>query len=182
MDSAFKQIEVVEQEIERMIKLYPKRKIYLYNSFMMFGEDASKFGDYDLRLWRHHVRELLQRVAEPLSRKEDREMGTDAEALIAFSTASLAAPLTHDGTMAFATLFENVYGKAKMHEMFDHADEMYHESYKNAGKELVSIAKRGTSKARNYPTDEYIAKKANEDFRAGNTTMLPDVFQLTMEP
>ena len=151
-------IEIVGEEIGKAQKRWPARADCIYESFMMFSDDSTIFQEYDLQLWRHHVREMLDRVGNPPSKKELREIGTTAEVIVAFSKASLDAPINYDGTMAFAKLFKEVFGAAVFDKYYQKQmdGQPGYESYQGAIDELILFAKKKASRPRKFPTDEQV--------------------------
>lgn len=164
----FRMIEITEEEIELAMQQFPQRAEWIYNSFMMFQNEAGSFSNYDLQLWRFHCRELLERVGNPPSKKEQRELGTRAMAMVAFVEASLIAPLNEDGTMAYAKLFGVLYGEVKLHEFFENVDlRKISGSYAGAVDEMIGWTLKRMSKPFAYPTQEYLDEKRNETLSRG---------------
>lgn len=147
LDRIFGHMEIAEREITRGTELYRQYANKIWDAFMMLQPD-DYMSRLDNQIYRAHCRELIDRIGHGAS-KDTMELGTDAEALIAFSEASLAAPLTSDGTYAFLRLFRKVMGKDVFHGEGLRDDEFIeHESYNGALDELISLAKRKCSRKR----------------------------------
>jgi len=149
----FKMMEVTEEEISAAMERYPDRAGYIWNSFGMFGEDVNLFSSYSIELWRYHCRELLDRLGNPQSRKEDRELGTIAEVMIGICEASLVQPLTTDATYAYAKIFKQVFGERTLNKLLEQSGTEFYESYSGAVDELIDWARKKASKPRKYPTE-----------------------------
>lgn len=102
----FDLIEIAEQEIRCFKQAYRNRARALEHSFgLLMPPDG--FTLLDPRVYRHHARELLQRVVD----RGDVNAATEAEVMLALSTASLQAPLDATHSALYEMLFCNVMGK-----------------------------------------------------------------------
>lgn len=169
-------IETVEQEINKAMKRHPKRAEFIWNSFALFGNEAERFLSHDMgeSCWRTHVREILDRIGNPPSRKEERDLGTLAEALIVFSECSLKAPLIEDATYAFAWLFQHVFGKDRLRQIWNNegmpgGEIEFYESWKGARDELIGEVRRKLSRDYHFPTQEEVDARRAEDLEQGNS-------------
>jgi hypothetical protein len=143
-------IAVVENEIEKAQKKYPDRASFIYRSFMMFSDESDFFVGYDIRVWKAHVREILDRIGANVSTKEQRELGTDASALIAISRCADAAPLTRSAMLAMATLYGRILGEAAFKRIWKEGDD-FKEDYPGESAEIIWQAKKTTSRKRVFP-------------------------------
>lgn len=133
---AFEQMEVVEEELKSFVHRYPDKSTALQKTFSslrwMLNTAAPE------PVYRHHVRELLQRVVDG----ERLDQGTRAEALMAFHDTSLKAPLTSEASIVALTLFREIYG-----EVPSVTDHDLREPWPGAGDELLfGLLKRLTQK------------------------------------
>lgn len=142
---------VVEEEIAKAKKRWPEKAELLNEAFMMFANIEEKRPFYELMsLFPYHVREILERVVNRPSRKELRNLGTNAQAIAAFYYVTMKTPVTDDAGMAYYTLMRDTVGDDM--EMLQHAGfERVHESYPGAIQELITEAKKKTSVDRVYP-------------------------------
>lgn len=76
----------------------------------MNGLFPGVFLKYPIDVYRHHARELVDRmvVARDAKRDPDLELGTRAEVLLACMNSSLNAPLTREATAVYETLFSEI--------------------------------------------------------------------------
>jgi len=162
----FDMMEVAEDEIDKAMRRHPDRAGHIFNAFKLFGNEAAHFYDFDLRLWRAHVVEILERVAKPKTTKLERELGTNAQACLVFYHCSMKTPLTSDATYAYYQVGTGIMGQyfGKCFDSIPDLDRV-HESYPGAVQELIDEARLKTSVARHFPTDEEVAKRPVPDFR-----------------
>lgn len=133
---AFDLMAVAEEEIERAKRLHPEKAEALHASFgILYPGDLARYGSD--RLYRAHARELLDRVA----RGADLEPGTDAECLVAFSFASLRAPLSASATAAMERVFATVFPEER-------GERAGREGYPGEVDEILSGLRRKISKVR----------------------------------
>jgi hypothetical protein len=133
---AFDCMGVAEKEIARAKRAHPKRADAIHGAFrILYPGMLSEFRNE--RLYRHHVQELLDRVA----RDEDLKPGTTAECLASLSKTSLVAPLRADPTNLAYRLFQQVLGRSI-------AGETIRESFPGALDELEQDMRRKLSSER----------------------------------
>lgn len=99
--SIFSAMEVADEEIERAMNMYPDARYLIYGSFLTIRPHF----EMPERLYRMHMRELLERVAtgQPL------EPGTSAEILTAMHGAAGIIPLHNEPSALFAILFRELF-------------------------------------------------------------------------
>lgn len=101
--SLFEQMAVAEEEIEQAKARWPEHSERLHACFTLLQPSALLRGK-DLDVYRHHCRELLERVA----RGADTRPGTIAEVLCGLMGAATRAPLTTDAGGFAEVLFQQV--------------------------------------------------------------------------
>ncbi len=95
---------VAEEEIAAAMRKGRRGRVRVWNSFGLLCPTANMV-DLDDAVYRHHVRELLDRVA----REEDTRPGTRAEVLCAISGATLASRLDRDVELLALTIADEVF-------------------------------------------------------------------------
>lgn len=100
----FRRMEIAEREIARAKEEFPLLATQIHESFRALcpTEPLRRLSD---KVYRHHCRELLERVASG----RDLRPGTDAELVAVISEASLAAPPDRATTYLYWQLFERVF-------------------------------------------------------------------------
>lgn len=92
----------------------------------MLLKPGEAFDSVDVRVYRHHVGELITRfeLADEGERTDvcRLDRATLAEVLVGLMHASLVAPLTRDGSMLYHYCFEEIFGKAIARDVFDGYD------------------------------------------------------------
>ena len=136
VEDVFRYAAIADEEIERMCvgrKMHEKK--LLLDSFLKLRPPRLFFGK-DVRVYRHHCRELLGRVLSkfllPLN------LGTDAEVMLALSETLLAAPLQQDAAALYSRLYQKIFGDLDLR--YDIA-----ESYQGAADELLSTMRTKVS-------------------------------------
>lgn len=130
---AFECMEVAEEEIAVAKLRWPERAEALHGSFFIVRPTRG-MGDFARKLYRHHCKELLGRVAGGQIGKA-LNLGTEAEVLVALHHTSLAVMLRSDALFVFERIFHSVFGLS----FFE--DEL-RESWDGAGDELLSEMRR----------------------------------------
>lgn len=111
--SLFRCMDIAEEEIT---KVWPRdangkptdpSPITLAPSLFRACLPPQDFVDKHEGLYRHHVRELVQRSK---TKSASYAVATEAEVLVGILAASQLAPLTHDGMVLAEPLFESVMG------------------------------------------------------------------------
>ena len=100
VQNTFKFIEIAEQEIERAQRRHPEQASQLHRTFSFIRPDH--FINYHPTIYRHHCRELLERIATGA----DTRPGTLAEAAIAIMQVTLATPVQRDVAILYGRLFK----------------------------------------------------------------------------
>ncbi|MGI9296071.1 MAG: hypothetical protein ACR2PS_18965 [Pseudomonadales bacterium] len=124
---AFVQMKMVEEELKCFIGRHPEKSMALQNTFCAMRWILGAVVPDPV--YRHHVRELLQRVVDG----HRLDTGTRAEALMAFHDASLKAPLNTEAMIVAHRLFKEVYG-----DVPSVIDDELREPWPGAGDELLS--------------------------------------------
>ena len=109
---AFAALDIATEEIARFERAHGKGRRISAALFKATCPSPFFNGGYHEQVFRHHVRELLERAL----RGEQMHLGTDAEALLAMREASLASPLNRDGEAVFHHLFRTVMGERAYRE------------------------------------------------------------------
>lgn len=152
----FGMMEICEEEIARMKKIHPLQSDIIDNCFIMFAEEEDRDPFWDMPLlFRYHVREILERAVNLPSRKEERCLGTDAQAIVAFYQLTLRTPVTQDAALAYFKLVQRTIMtdddeiREKLTERFEkyiaNSFDGTYESYLGAVDEAIYKAKRVTS-------------------------------------
>lgn len=108
------------------------------NAFPLLMPGALGESGYDDALYRHHCREILQRVL----RKKDTRPGTEAECLVALSEASLKAPLERDHALVAFRIAASIFPR-QANTFFDPKQK---ESYAGACAEILLRLRKGLAK------------------------------------
>jgi len=129
----FSLAEIAEKEIEAAMLRYPDSAELIWNQFGLLMPQEH-FYSRITALYRHHCRELLDRVAA----KEPLDVGTVAEVLCTVVDASYKAPLTYDAAILYYRLFKQILPNTDCQpidrESFDGAvDIMYNGMAKRIG-------------------------------------------------
>ena len=103
VQNTFKFIEIAEEEIERAQHRHPEQASQLYRTFSFIRPDH--FITYHPTIYRHHCRELLERIAAGA----DTRPGTLAEAAIAIMQVTLATPVQRDVAILYGRLFKRFF-------------------------------------------------------------------------
>ena len=101
--NTFKFIEVAEEEIARAQHRYPEQAAHLHRTFSFLRPDH--FINYHPTIYRHHCRELLERIAAGA----DTRPGTLAEAAIAIMQVTLATPVQRDVAILYGRIFKRFF-------------------------------------------------------------------------
>ena len=101
----FNCIEIAENEIAAFKRRYPTRRADLYNAFKHL-QPPSYMLDKDTRIYKAHVRELLERIAK----RDSDPRATRAEILLALSELSFRTPIRREAANAAAILFREIFG------------------------------------------------------------------------
>ena len=99
----FEFIKVAEEEIERAQRRHPEQAAELHRTFGFLRPDH--FITYHPTIYRHHCRELLERIATGA----DTRAGTLAEAAIAIMQVTLATPIKRDVTILYGRLLKRFF-------------------------------------------------------------------------
>lgn len=104
----FDLMKIAEEEILAAKRACP-RKAKTIDTAFRYAQPFALVG-YGDELYRAHVREIISRLkmGEPLS------PGTDAEVLVAFSLASLQAPLASEFAHAMSTVFARCFPGSRL--------------------------------------------------------------------
>lgn len=131
VQGAFAQMEIAEEEISDFMTRYPRQKDAINACFFplrwVLDTEAPE------PVFRHHVRELLQRVVDETSLSP----GTVAEVLMMLHRTSLAAPLGAQSAALYVELFESVFG-----DTLGESDVVIQEPWSGASQELLYDARR----------------------------------------
>ena len=104
VEHVFAAMDVAEQEIEAAKGRYPRLADRINQSFRYLSPTAV-LEKTSLDVYRHHAREILERVAGG----QKLAPGTDAELLAAMSGISQAAPPSRELTLLYMKLFRELY-------------------------------------------------------------------------
>lgn len=96
---------VADQEIKDTGVKNKKEADTLNTAFPALRPRRMFFGK-DMKVYRHHCKELIRRVL----RGESLEPATEAEVMLALSAMSLEAPLQQDPAALYSRLFQRVFG------------------------------------------------------------------------
>lgn len=122
----FEFMEEAELVIDEMKKRYPLYTQLIHDSFHALTPDHSLIIKHNKELYRHHCREIIERIVKGESLKA----ATKAEICVALCDMSLIASLNNDATLLYVRLMEEIFG-----QKFDGKCPVY-ESYKGAADEL----------------------------------------------
>ncbi len=137
LGGVFDRMEIAEEEIERAKSRWPERRDEIHGAFHLLVP-TTVLGEAPDLLYRRHVREVLERVAEA----RDPDRATDSECLAALRATSLVAPLRHDAFVAYARLFSKLFPEEARRLG---ADLSGTESYSGAVEELLEGLRRKLS-------------------------------------
>jgi hypothetical protein len=136
LSSIFESMEWAETEIAAAEIRHPDRAALVHSCFLPLQPSPVISTLMNERIYRAHVRELLDRVAEGKALTP----ATYAELCILFSAASLAAPLNQDGTAAYNYCFKKAFGEDVAEKYGFSLD--VRPSHKDAIAEMLTIAAR----------------------------------------
>lgn len=100
---SFEFIEIAEEEIARAQHRHPEQSQQLHRTFGFLRPD--RFINYHPTVYRHHCRELLERIATGA----DTRPGTLAEAAIAIAQVTLATPVRRDVSILYGRIFKRFF-------------------------------------------------------------------------
>jgi len=129
---AFELIAIAEQVIDEYKGKHPE-----VNNLFSALRPESDFGSMVDEVYEHHCHELIKRFIAG----QKLEDGTDAEVMMVLSNTSIVAPLNLDGSLAYARIFDKIYG-TKNEAGFGK------ESYAGAIDEMIGEMKRKLRKKR----------------------------------
>ncbi len=112
VNSTFRRMDIAEQEIAAAQKHTPRCKVLINGVFQLACPSMVLHNKSD-DLYRHHVRELIDRVIAG----DDTRPGTRAEVLASMVDTSLDSPLNRAGQAVYEHLFAELYGTAKLKEL-----------------------------------------------------------------
>ncbi len=137
--STLELMDIAEQEIADFQKCYPEYKDEIWNAFSHlcwhFGSDVNE------KIYRHHARELLQRIVDG----KDLNPGTKAEILNLILDCSISQPLQIRVTALAEQIFKEIFGN-----VFDSVEQapFISEPWENSSLEILSELRQKLSRKR----------------------------------
>lgn len=134
--STFQLIDIADEEITASKRRHPKR-VDEINAVFAHLFPPARFKELDPRVYRHHVRELVERAAgaDDHGSATPMTLATAAEVLVTLMEQSLRAPLAQQYAALYETLFLQVMG-AKV------PGEPVREPWPGASAELLAALRR----------------------------------------
>ena len=129
LDGIFRAMEIAEEEIAAARRRHPEKAAILWDCFMLLNRPPL-FRNLHPAIYRHHCRELLERVVAG----EDTRYATDAELLVALCRASLKAPLMDTAEVLYVRLFQRIFPDQDIED----ADQWVREPYPGAADQLAT--------------------------------------------
>jgi hypothetical protein len=123
---AFEMIALAESVIDE----FKGQDLRVNGLFKALQPYHDSFSSVDDKIFVHHCRELVKRFLKGNSL----EPGTSAEVMLTLSNTSLIAPLNSDASIAYARIFDSIFG-TKNEKLWGS------ESYKGAIAELIEESK-----------------------------------------